>query len=540
VTDGTRGDFDTALGTAPVTAVDAARSRIDAWWRRIPPRHRAAWRYGAWALILVVAAVSRLWNIGSPHALVFDETFYVKDAWTLVHLGYESTWPAEADAAFTAGETDIYSSSPSFVVHPPLGKWLIGLGMLAFGADNPVGWRIASALIGILAVALVMVVGKALFHSNLVAALAGGLMAIDGNAIVMSRVGLLDNFVMFFALLGFGAVLLDRRFAQDTMALWAAGKSPNDASLDWGPTFWWRPWLVAAGTAFGLTAAVKWSGLYFLAGFAVYTVIVDALARRRAGVAFWITGTIWRQAPVNFLLTVPTALAAYLAAWTGWFTTSGGYDRDWAGIPGNAWDGAFAWVPLELQSLWHFHSSVYAYHVGENSPHPYSANPLTWLFLIRPTAMYFRGSALGENGCSFDYCGESITGLANPLVWWAGAAAALYLAYRLVRLREWRVGLVLTGLAVGYLPWLFYLNRTVYHFYTIAFEPYLILGLAFTIVLVLGTPDDDSRTRSLAIRLVGAFLVLAVLLSVFFWPLWSGMQVEFGFLRAHWWLPTWR
>lgn len=489
---------------------------------------------------MAVAAFSRLWNIGSPDALVFDETFYVKDAWTLVHLGYESTWPAKFDSSFAAGNTDRYTTTPSFVVHPPLGKWLIGVGMLALGADNPVGWRISTAVVGILAVALIMLVARALFHSNLIAVLAGGLFAIDGNAIVMSRVAILDNFVMFFALLGFGAIVLDRRQAVEKVALWAAARSPGESSLDFGPSIWWRPWLVAAGVAFGLTAGVKWSGLYFLAGFAVYTVAVDALARRRAGVAYWITGSIWKQAPINFLLTVPVAVGAYLATWTGWFLSTSGYDRRWAETAGRAWEGALAWVPLDLQSLWHFHASVYTYHVGENTPHPYAANPLGWLFLIRPTAMYYRGSTRGENGCAVDYCGESITGLANPLIWWAATAAALYLVYRLIRLREWRVGLVLAGLAISYLPWLLYLERTVYMFYTITLEPYLILGLAYTVSLVLGSPDDDRRTRSLAIRLVLAFLVVAVLLSVFFWPLWSAVQIDFAYLRAHWWLPSWR
>ena len=76
--------------------------------------------------------------------------------------------------------------------------------------------------------------------------------------------------------------------------------------------------------------------------------------------------------------------------------------------------------------------------------------------------------------------------MANPLIWWAAVAAALYLVYRLIRYREWRAGLILTGVAAGYLPWLLYPNRTVFQFYTIAFEPYLILGLTFVIGIILG------------------------------------------------------
>ncbi len=206
-----------------------------------------------------------------------------------------------------------------------------------------------------------MLVAKRLTGSLALATIGGLLFAIDGNAIVMSRVALLDNFVMLFALLGFGAILLDREQSAGRLALWV-----SRGGGDWGPAQWWRPWLVAAGAAFGAAAAVKWNGLYFLAGFAVYALVVDALARRRAGIPFWLTGTVLKQAPATFLLTVPVAALMYLASWTGWFVTEGGYDRQWAAQPGNAWTGPLAWVPHALQSLWHFQVSVYDYHVGEN------------------------------------------------------------------------------------------------------------------------------------------------------------------------------
>ncbi len=539
-----RRDFDEVVESAVVVETTESAtergSRLDDWWQRRTPRWRATLRWGAPALVVLVAAVTRLWNLGHPAALVFDETFYVKDAWTLVNLGYESQWPAEADVQFNAGQTSIYLTDPSFVVHPPLGKWIIGVGMLVLGPQNPVSWRIATAIIGILAVVLLMVVARVLFQSQLLATIAGFLMAIEGNAIVMSRVALLDNAVMFLALLGVFCVLLDRRWSAVRLAAWIHSRRSSGASLDWGPALWWRPWLIAAAVAFGATAAVKWSGFYFLAGFAVYTLVVDALARRRAGVTFWGSGTILKQGPVTFLLMVPLALVVYLASWTGWFLSDNGYDRHWAEGEGNAWGGLLSWVPTSIQSLWHFESSVYAYHVGENRPHGYRANPLTWLLMIRPTSMWYQGAGLGENGCEWQTCGSSITGLANPLIWWAATAAVLYLVYRLVRYREWRVGFVLMGVAAGYLPWLLYLNRTVFQFYTIAFEPYLLLALTLVIGILLGRPDDPRDQRTTSIAVVAVYLAVATAASVFFWPLWTGMQIDYTYLRLHWWLPTWR
>jgi dolichyl-phosphate-mannose-protein mannosyltransferase len=510
-------------------------SRLDRWWESRSPRLRSVVRWGTPAGIVGVAALARLWNLGHPASLVFDETFYVKDAWTLTQLGYEASWPAEADVLFNAGQADVFLSQASFVVHPPLGKWLIGLGMLAFGPENPVGWRIATALAGILAVVLLMLIAKRLTGSLLLASIGGLLFAIDGNAIVMSRVALLDNFLMLFALLGFGAVLLDREHSATRLALWMSRRNS-----DWGPALWWRPWLIAAGIAFGAAAAVKWNGLYFLAGFAVYTLVVDALARRRAGIPFWVSGTLLKQAPVSFLLTVPVAMLTYLASWTGWFLSENGYDRQWADQPGNAWSGPLAWVPHALQSLWHFQVSVYDYHVGESRPHGYQANPLTWLLMIRPTSMYYRSIGQGESGCASSLCGESISGIANPFIWWAATAAVVYLLVRLVRRREWPVGLVLMGVAVGYLPWLLYLGRTVFQFYTIVFQPYLLLALVLAIGTILGRADDPAWRRTSGIRTIAIYLVVVTAVSAFFWPLWSGTQADYAFIAAHWWLPTWR
>jgi dolichyl-phosphate-mannose-protein mannosyltransferase len=519
-----------------VTVIELAGSRLDDWWQDLMarPGARRAWQWGGPAIVLLVAALTRLVGLGHPHELVFDETYYVKDAHTLSQLGYEGSWPADANTAFNAGHPDIYLDAPSFVVHPPLGKWIIAMGLAVFGADDPFGWRIAVAVSGILLVLVTMLIAQRLFRSTLLAVIAGGLIAIDGNAIVLSRVAVLDTMLALFALLGVGAVLLDRARNERRLALWVADTGP--ARSPWGPAFWNRPWLLAAGVAFGLASSVKWSGLYFLAIFAVYALGSDVLLRRRLGIPFWLSGTVLRQGPITFLLTVPVAALVYFAGWTGWFATDGGYYRHWVEDGGGpAWEGALAWVPLDIQNWWHYQASIYDYHVGEDTPHSYQANPLTWLFLVRPTSMYWHAN--GNNA-------ETILDLANPLIWWAGTAAVLFLVFRLVRGLVLRRSVtleafILTGIAAGYLPWLLYLNRTVFQFYTIAFEPFLVLALTAVIALLLGSPRDPEARRVAGLRVVGTFLVLCVVLSLFFFPIWTGLEIPRWFMSMHFWFPTW-
>ncbi len=502
------------------------------------------WFWGGPLAVTLLAAILRLWNLGNPHSLVFDETFYVKDAYTLLNNGYESTWQDGADEKFNAGNTGVFTQEGSFVVHPPLGKWIIALGLAAFGADNSFGWRIGTVIVGVLGVFLLTVIARKLFASTIVAVVVGFLFAIDGHAIVMSRVALLDGSVMLFALLGFGAVLLDRDWHEKRLGVWVAERHERaDAGLatasSWGPALWWRPWLLAAGLAFGCAMSVKWSGIYFLAAFGVYVIGVDALARRRAGVPFWASAAVLKQGPVSFLLLVPIALATFIVSWTGWFVTAGGYYREWAAEAGNAWTGALAWVPLDLQSFWHYQVAAYNYHVGLSTPHPYQANPLTWLFMTRPTSMFYEGTELGQNGCDVDRCSAAITSVGNPLIWWAATAALLYVVYRFARFREWQIGLILMGMVAGYLPWLMYLDRTVYQFYTIAFEPYLLLALGAVIALILGSRSDERWRRQRGIGVVAVYLLVVTAVSVFFYPLWTAQQIPYWFWNLHMWLPSW-
>ncbi|WP_400999729.1 dolichyl-phosphate-mannose--protein mannosyltransferase [Agromyces sp. GXQ0307] len=536
-----------ASATAPTPVTTPPRTpapvgtRLDAWWSNLlrTPRRRAMWTWGGPIAVTLLAAVLRFWNLGHPQAIVFDETYYVKDAWTLLANGYESAWPEGANEDFARGDTDVFSDDPAYVVHPPLGKWMIGLGMALFGADSAVWWRASTALAGTVAVFLMTMVGRRLFRSTLVAVIAGLLLAIDGNAIVMSRVALLDNWVMLFCLLGFWFVLLDRsatesRLRERVAAMRAGGGEPH-----WGPVIWARPWVVAAGVAFGAATAVKWSGLYFVAAFGLYLVLVDAMARRRAGLGFWVEGALFKQAPATFVLLVPVAFVVYLASWTGWLVTDGGYYRGWADEPGNAATGFWSWVPHSLQSLWHYHQAAYGYHVGVASPHPWQANPLTWPIASRPTNMYFASTTDGSGGCGQAECWSSIMGIPNPIIWWAATLAAVYLVYRFARYREWTAGLILVGVAAGYLPWLMYLGRTVFQFYTIAYEPYVLLALAAVIGLVLGRPDDPTWRRQQGLATVGVFLGVAIAVSIFFLPLWTAVPVTPDFRQLHFWLPGW-
>ena len=369
-------------------------------------------------LVILLAAFLRLWNLGYPNKLVFDETYYVKDAWTLWRTGAEKAWPQDANAAFESGQVNGFLNDPSFVVHPPLGKWMMGLGMWVFGPEHSFSWRISVALLSIAAVGLIMMIAKILFQTQVWAVAAGFLFAIDGHAIVLGRTGLLDGILMFFALLAFYFLL---RHLQ---------------SRKLGKPTWAQPWLLAAGVTLGAATAVKWSGLYFLAAFGLYVAISDAIERRQSAIAksedgqrlsvrAWLVPSAL-QGIISFVLMVPSALATYLASWSGWLLTTNGYDR-------NSHENS-------LMSLWQYHLDAYGFHINLHTPHSYASSPLTWLFAIRPTSFFYEGLAEGEGGCaSVSGCSSAITALGNPLIWLPAADAVLLLVYLFVT-RKSKVG----------------------------------------------------------------------------------------------------
>ena len=69
-------DFDTLVsasaGPGSSESVEPTGSRLDDWWdARSEPARRIA-RWVAPAIVVVIAAVTRLWNLGHPATLVFD------------------------------------------------------------------------------------------------------------------------------------------------------------------------------------------------------------------------------------------------------------------------------------------------------------------------------------------------------------------------------------------------------------------------------------------------------------------------------------
>jgi dolichyl-phosphate-mannose-protein mannosyltransferase len=508
-------------------------------WRDYPPSLRL-WFWLVPTLTAAIGGVLRFVRLDNPHSLVFDETYYVKDAYSYLLSGYERNWPEKANDSFSAGNPVSPLDTAEYVVHPPFGKWMIAWGMAVFGPDNPFGWRFAAALTGTLSIFLVSLIALKLFRSHVLGGVAGLLLAVDGHHLVMSRTSILDVFLMFWILAAFGALLMDRddgrrRLASRLAALYRNGPPPASALIA-GPFLGMRWWRVVAGICLGLAVGVKWSALAFAAVFGLMTVFWDMSARRIAGIRSWGSGAVVKDGVPAFFSMIPVAALVYLATWTGWFLSKDAYFRDWAGKQApSAWD----WVPAPLRSLAHYHLEAYKFHQGLGSDHPYESSPWSWLVMGRPTSFFYESPKQGTAGCDLPSCTTAILSVGNPVIWWGATIALAALLFWWFGRRDWRAAAILAGVAAGYLPWFMYPERTMFFFYALSFEPFLILGLAYGLGRILGSPGDPQWRRLSGLYLVALVVALAVLVSAFFYPVWTGETISYQEWRMRMWMPSW-
>src|ERR1700691_5882943 len=168
------------------------------------------WGWAGPLLVTLFGAFLRFDRLSIPKAVVFDETYYVGDAWGILKHGVEITHVKNASALMLAGKTNILAGTQwELVAPPPLGKEMIAVGEWLFGL-TPFGWRFSVALIGSLAILLLARIVRRMTRSTLLGCIAGLLMALDGLEFVMSRTALLDIFLMFWVLAAFGCLVVDR------------------------------------------------------------------------------------------------------------------------------------------------------------------------------------------------------------------------------------------------------------------------------------------------------------------------------------------
>ena len=469
-----------------------------------------------WILPLVLvlfAGILRFAYLPHPERIYFDETYYATNAAQLLDYGVEAE-PAVADDP-SAGV------DPVFVVHPPVGKWLIAAGVAVFG-DNSLGWRFSSAVAGTALVGVTYAIAMRLFRRRGVAALTGFLLSIEGLALTMSRISMLDIFLALFVALGVWTLLIDRDLR------WELVGGPAGAQRRRLPNMP-RTYVWLAGLAFGLALATKASALLAIAAAGLY-LLISELAWRRAVTGRWYAQP-WRLIGlgVTALLVVPAAI--YVASYVSWFAN---YERTRPGVAACAEQPCDVGVVDMARGWFGEQQEIYRFHRDLEVTHSYRASAALWPITRRPVVYYYE-PCLDEGdrrgGCDVPQDTlEEIVGLGNPAIWWATLPVYPWLLWAAVRRRDRIAATIAVLLFVQYVPWLVQ-ARPLFYFYALPIVPFVVLALGWAAMKLLPRPR---------LRWVPIGVATTALIAFVFWsPVYYGMAISERAWRMRMWFDSW-
>ncbi|NBS17469.1 MAG: phospholipid carrier-dependent glycosyltransferase [Gammaproteobacteria bacterium] len=343
-----------------------------------------------WPLVLLtVGLASRFWGLGTPATVIFDE----------LHWGrYFSSY---------------FTGSYYFDVHPPLGK-LIYAGWAYLWGFTPAfifelsapyngAWALIlrglPAFMGAMLPLIVYGLALDLGYRQTMAALAGFLIAIDGAFIGISRLILLDPFLLFF---GFAALWSYQRWSK--------------TGLVFG--------LLIPGVFAGLAVSIKWTGLAFLG-------LITLLELSR----------LWTQRESLSPLLIAKGILALgiiplliytLQFWIHFaLLTHSGPGDDFmtpafqATLEGSryALDRGELQRPHFFEKFVELNQEMFRANARMTTGHPYSSAWYTWPLMFRPIFMW-QGGPL-----------ERISLFGNPFIWWGSTIAVLTLLQTTLWLR---------------------------------------------------------------------------------------------------------
>jgi dolichyl-phosphate-mannose--protein O-mannosyl transferase len=413
--------------------------------------------------------------------------------------------------------------------HPPFGKWLISLGISAYGM-TPFGWRFVGVLFGVFMIPAIYFFAKFLFKKNVLSAAVCTMFTFDFMHYAQSRLATVDTYITFFVILMYMFM-----FKYIT-----TNYNDKNQEKDFRKNL---IWLALSGISMGLGVASKWPGVYAGIGLAVifftfvgvrfleFIGIKNKAPKKMSADERFIKDNFKQMtlktfaACVVFFVIIPIGiyLASYALVFESYAKYYDGYDYNFIEI-----------VLKNQEAMYNYHSSL-------ESSHPYSAAWWQWPFNMRPM-FYYSAETL-------DKLKQGISSFGNPIVWFCGFFAALYCAFKAVKKKSSTAAFIFVGYIAQYLPWIL-VSRTTYAYHYFPCVPFLVLALGEAFKDIASIIRHSTSNKAVFGKNFGGFVIpytpvvvfsiVAVILFFVFLPVLTGTPIPYEYAEKLRWMKGWQ
>jgi dolichyl-phosphate-mannose-protein mannosyltransferase len=232
----------------------------------------------------------------------------------------------------------------------------------------------------------------------------------------------------------------------------------------------------SSAAAFGLSLSSKWSAIW----------------------AIPILGLLWLRRKNRFSLSILWFLilpfAIYLLSYLPMFLSGHGLDIFWG---------------MQKQMWW--------YHTGLKATHPYTSSWWSWPFMIRPVYLYTSEEIGGWV--------SRIYAIGNPAIFWGGLVSIIVGIYYAFIERNKNLALVVFSYLVFFVPWAAS-PRIMFLYHYLPSLPFSAIATGYVL----------RRNSKLAIWLLG----IGLLVFIYFYPHWAGLNIPIWLDKSYYWFTSWR
>ena len=366
--------------------------------------------------------------------------------------------------------------------HPPLGKLIMASSIAVFGM-TPFAYRLLGNIAGILMIPTIYIFAKMMFKKTKYGVFAALIMALDGMHFVQTRMGTTDGLLVLF-------IMLEYLFMYKYVS-----------NVDY-PLRKRLFSLFFSGLFMGLAIAIKWTGVFAGIGLAIifFTSLIIEIVKKKK---WQKDNTIIVLCCVVFFIIIP--LAIYVLSYIPFFITD----------PPEI-TGFKSFIDWQIK-MFHYHNDLQA-------THAYSSEWYTWPLTLKDLLLWTGTNETGLVG--------RIVLLGNPIIFWVSVPCMIgTLILGCTRKDKFKYWFLIIAILAAMLPYL-KIHRVMflYHYFPV---------LPFAMLCIIAFAEWLGKKIHSDVPMV-IFLILALIMFIIFFPIYSGMYVSNVYLQALRWLPGWR